>query len=531
MNKYNFDHVRDDTKKKVEFDHTRDADKKRAIKKQTQKDTNNVKRNCISTSKSSDVIGMLNAQNATKTSANCNRSTQKSRKCSIVATIAVVFLLIMAITIVGSTNLHKEHKDRFQKMLENKEYDNVVATYNIEIIEDKKCKESIDTIISAYSATVFSDYIEKDIKSEQAMNTLNALLNINNNSLQIEITNLLAGITQIDSSLFLPEGENNPEPIGQNVVDISQKETVFLDECNIVEKGEYQGNLGDSFVYPIGEHQYTRGNTDIMGNSYQHGIEAWIARWNYTDESSWAYATFLIPNDYKFLSGKVVLIDSYNTTNFDSTLYFYDADTENELEKYDLSPSSIPFDFMVNVENVKKLKIYVSDNRAASGGTSFGLIDALLTADNADEISIDDSNLQQSIPVDAFEWNQHKYYIYSNAESWEDAEEYCRGLGGHLAVISTKEENKAVFNYMKSLGIENAYFGLSDSQDEGNWNWIDGTSVKYLNWHSPNEPNSENQGEDYAMFYYKYPDGTWNDGDFGGSTVNGGVDYICEWDF
>ena len=72
---------------------------------------------------------------------------------------------------------------------------------------------------------------------------------------------------------------------------------------------------------------------------------------------------------------------------------------------------------------------------------------------------------------------------------------------------------------------------MSDSQDEGNWNWIDGTSVKYLNWHSPNEPNSENQGEDYAMFYYKYPDGTWNDGDFGGSTVNGGVDYICEWDF
>lgn len=63
--------------------------------------------------------------------------------------------------------------------------------------------------------------------------------------------------------------------------------------------GQYTGNEGDSFVYTIGQHQYTRGNTDIYGNSYTHGIEAWIARWNYTPEISWAYSTYNIGNKYK----------------------------------------------------------------------------------------------------------------------------------------------------------------------------------------------------------------------------------------
>ena len=31
------------------------------------------------------------------------------------------------------------------------------------------------------------------------------------------------------------------------------------------------------------------------------------------------------------------------------------------------------------------------------------------------------------------------------------------------------------------------------------------------------------------MFYYKYSDGTWNDGDFGNNTVNSGTVFICEW--
>ena len=31
------------------------------------------------------------------------------------------------------------------------------------------------------------------------------------------------------------------------------------------------------------------------------------------------------------------------------------------------------------------------------------------------------------------------------------------------------------------------------------------------------------------MYYYKFLDGTWNDGDFGNKTVNSGRVFICEW--
>lgn len=137
--------------------------------------------------------------------------------------------------------------------------------------------------------------------------------------------------------------------------------------------------------------------------------------------------------------------------------------------------------------------------------------------------------LNIEIDPDTFEYCGHHYMVYQDvASTFERAKEYCENRGGHLAVINNEKENMAIFNYMKNLGIENAYFGYSDTENEGTWKWY-GDESQYTNWHQ-NEPNSENSHEDYAMFYYKYTDGTWNDGDFGSNTVNGGTNFICEWD-
>ncbi len=133
------------------------------------------------------------------------------------------------------------------------------------------------------------------------------------------------------------------------------------------------------------------------------------------------------------------------------------------------------------------------------------------------------------IPEDAFEFNGHKYKVYKDVcKTWEEAEEYCKNLGGHLAVISSKEENDALYSYITSNGITNAYFGFTDNQSEGNWKWVEGESG-YTNWHT-SEPNNESNTEDYAMFYWKYSDGTWNDGNFGKSTVSDDKNFLCEWE-
>lgn len=151
----------------------------------------------------------------------------------------------------------------------------------------------------------------------------------------------------------------------------------YLDECTITEYSQYDGNQGDSFIYAIGKHENTRGNRDIHGMLYSHGIEAWIARWNYTAEQSWASATFDIGGFSGTLNGQCVLIDSYNTTNFDTTAYFYGDGVL--LKSYRMTPNNIPFDINISLNNVKELTIYVSDNAQFMGGTSFGFVDLKLT--------------------------------------------------------------------------------------------------------------------------------------------------------
>lgn len=59
------------------------------------------------------------------------------------------------------------------------------------------------------------------------------------------------------------------------------------------------------------------------GTSYEHGLEAWIARWTQRDEISWAYSTLDLEGNYNSLVGECKLIPSYNTTDFNTNLEFW----------------------------------------------------------------------------------------------------------------------------------------------------------------------------------------------------------------
>ncbi len=174
----------------------------------------------------------------------------------------------------------------------------------------------------------------------------------------------------------------------EEIVPIDVEETVqakFLDECSIIDSDRYTGNEGDSFVYPIGKHEGTRGNTCVDGLSYEHGLEGWIARWNYANELSWAYSIFDIGGKYKSLSGKFELIQSYNTTDFNTTLEFWGDD--KLIQSYTLTPDIIPFEINLDVTNCNSLKVYFYDNEAKSGGTSFGLLNMLLSTEAASKVN------------------------------------------------------------------------------------------------------------------------------------------------
>lgn len=184
--------------------------------------------------------------------------------------------------------------------------------------------------------------------------------------------------------------ENEREVYVKNLKDIefiplsNTNDHVNITDMDITDSGQYTGNMGDSCMFSlsrdglpgINNQYYNNGNIGLDGTKYQYGLEAWIARWNYQSESSWAYITYKLNKKYSELSCKTSLIKSYNTTDFNITLYFYNGN--KVLVSYVLTPENYKYDFVVDVTDVDELKIMIKDNKAVSGGTSFALYDMFL---------------------------------------------------------------------------------------------------------------------------------------------------------
>lgn len=157
------------------------------------------------------------------------------------------------------------------------------------------------------------------------------------------------------------------------------------------------------------------------------------------------------------------------------------------------------------------------------------VVTSIVTLENTETITTYKESKNIDNTIDDF--TQHTYQIFNNCSTWEQAKEYCESLGGHLATISSQQENDYLYQLMLSSGLKSVYFGLSDNENEGIFKWVNDEQIIYSNWHQ-GEPNSENSHEDYGMFYYKFDDGTWNDGDFEyDGTANDTVAFICEWDY
>ena len=117
----------------------------------------------------------------------------------------------------------------------------------------------------------------------------------------------------------------------------------------------------------------------------------------------------------------------------------------------------------------------------------------------------------------------HAYQLFEvESDNWKTVETYLESIGGHLATITSAEEDSFVYNYMKDCGITGAYFGLTDYEEEGVWKWVTGECYSYSNWAS-GEPNNQGGYEHYGLYYYKSGE-KWNDG-----SGTSGI-YICEWD-
>ncbi|XP_057177790.1 C-type lectin domain family 4 member M-like [Triplophysa rosa] len=96
------------------------------------------------------------------------------------------------------------------------------------------------------------------------------------------------------------------------------------------------------------------------------------------------------------------------------------------------------------------------------------------------------------------------YFISSEKKSWSDSRSYCRERGADLTIINNKEEQEFA---VKATGDYGVWIGLSDSDEEGRWTWVDGSTLTSGFWRSgePNGDKSENCAVSYSSGGYDYP--------------------------
>ncbi|XP_034721788.1 C-type lectin domain family 6 member A-like [Etheostoma cragini] len=84
------------------------------------------------------------------------------------------------------------------------------------------------------------------------------------------------------------------------------------------------------------------------------------------------------------------------------------------------------------------------------------------------------------------------YFVSSMTATWQASRDECLQQGADLVVINSKEEQAFLTKFGARLSI-----GLTDSETEGTWTWVDGTPLKTSYWHSeePNGGPAENRVE------------------------------------
>ena len=107
--------------------------------------------------------------------------------------------------------------------------------------------------------------------------------------------------------------------------------------------------------------------------------------------------------------------------------------------------------------------------------------------------------------------NISSYYISNIQATWEDANNICNTLGGHLASIESQEEQDFIFLNVNNILPNNYWIGFNDVSVEGDFVWTNGQEVTYTNWNvdEPNGFGNENYVEVFSQ--NAVSPGFWND--------------------
>ena len=155
------------------------------------------------------------------------------------------------------------------------------------------------------------------------------------------------------------------------------------------------------------------------------------------------------------------------------------------------------------------------------GEEGYKMLNAKLAVEKAIELRNQKAKKEENSSDDPTE--RHKYEIFRETLTWEEAKAACEAKGGHLATITSQEEQKMI----ESLNTQNSKLWIGGYKNSaGQWCWVTGELWKYQNWGDGEPNNSSNVVADescVAVWPVK-----WND--LANSNTYEQSGYVCEWE-
>ncbi|XP_031678007.1 C-type lectin domain family 4 member M-like [Oncorhynchus kisutch] len=121
------------------------------------------------------------------------------------------------------------------------------------------------------------------------------------------------------------------------------------------------------------------------------------------------------------------------------------------------------------------------------------------------------TNLKKTCPEAWQKFESSWYFLSTETKTWKESRQDCLERGADLVIIDGRNEQTFLFNLKKRVWI-----GLTDSDSEGTWKWVDGTPLTTGYWYDPQPDNGggkpENGEEDCVEIRTdQSPLKAWND--------------------
>lgn len=174
-------------------------------------------------------------------------------------------------------------------------------------------------------------------------------------------------------------------------------------------------------------------------------------------------------------------------------------------------------------KEVKDIIISTATGSYGSVKEQYPLLNARLAVEKAIKLSNEKAKGQTGDDLPFEPSGEHQYKIFYDTLTWEEAKAACEAKGGHLATITSEEEQQKLNLY--NAGNHNLWIGGYKNAD-GQWCWVNGEPWTYENW-GDGEPNNSSNVVAGESCVGMWPE-KWND--LANSNTYEQSGYICEWE-